>query len=251
MHEWLPSKIIPCLAPLFRLLSSVYWALLSNGLFHLVVLETCFNKPLSSNITIYSVSQKSWWDFKWLNCCNETRHTHKQVELEMDGGQTVAQATWPRWHSLAEWFIQEANSSKEVHHVLWLAKFQSVTQEWHEYRCVFNKEPPHKNSIRCWDRQLKETGSLVDKQHSGTLSISDELENIRNSFICSLKKSAHKCARELGLSKTTVHRVLKKRFTGYKFQLLHAIHPGDNHKRYTLLWIFLMKLTRTSSFYIV
>jgi hypothetical protein len=27
---------------------------------------------------------------------------------------------------------------------------------------------------------------------------------------------------------------LKKRlrFTGYKLQLLHAIHPGDNHKRY-------------------
>jgi hypothetical protein len=43
-----------------------------------------------------------------------------------------------------------------------------------------------------------------------------------------------KCARELGLPKTTVHRVLKKslRFTGYKLQLLHAIRPGDNRKRY-------------------
>jgi hypothetical protein len=41
------------------------------------------------------------------------------------------------------------------------------------------------------------------------------------------------CNRELGLPKTTVHRVLKKRlrFTGYKLQLLHAIRPGDTHKR--------------------
>jgi hypothetical protein len=39
--------------------------------------------------------------------------------------------------------------------------------------------------------------------------------------------------------------------TGYKLQLLHAIRPGANRKTYDLLRIFLMKLPRTSSFYIV
>jgi hypothetical protein len=84
-------------------------------------------------------------------------------------------------------------------------------------------------------RSLKETGRLLDKQHSGRPSVSDEsVENTRNSFIRSPKKSVRKCVRELGLPKTTVHRVLKKRlrFTGYKLQLLHTIRPGDNHKRY-------------------
>jgi hypothetical protein len=38
----------------------------------------------------------------------------------------------------------------------------------------------------------------------------------------------------VGISKTTVHRVLKKRlrFTGYELQLLHVIRPGNNRKRY-------------------
>jgi hypothetical protein len=48
MNGCLTKWIIPCLAPLFRLLGSVFRALLSNGLFQLVP-ATCFNKPLSSN----------------------------------------------------------------------------------------------------------------------------------------------------------------------------------------------------------
>jgi hypothetical protein len=98
---------------------------------------------------------------------------------------------------------------------------------------VFNKEPPHENSIRRWDKQLKETGSLLDKQRSGRPSVSDgSVKNIRRSFIRGPKKSVRKCALQLGLPKTTVHRVLKKHLLiyliGYKLQLLHAIRPGDN-----------------------
>jgi hypothetical protein len=79
-------------------------------------------------------------------------------------------------------------------------------------------------------------GSLLDQQHSGRPSLSDEsVENIWNSFICSPKKSVRKCARELGLSKTTSWSFEKKKclwFSGYKLQLLHAIHPGNNRKTY-------------------
>ncbi|GBM12225.1 hypothetical protein AVEN_21028-1 [Araneus ventricosus] len=48
------------------------------------------------------------------------------------------------------------------------------------------------------------------------------------------KKSVCECAQELGLPKTTVHKVLKKRlhFSGYKLQLLHAIKPADRPKRF-------------------
>jgi hypothetical protein len=100
---------------------------------------------------------------------------------------------------------------------------------------VFNEEPPHESNIRRWQRQLKETGSLLDKQRPGRPFVSDEsVENIRNSFICSPKKSVRKCARELRHPKTTVHSFEKKSilFAGYKLQLLHAICPGDNRKRY-------------------
>jgi hypothetical protein len=130
---------------------------------------------------------------------------------------------------------RDGDGSKESAVCFVACKFESVTQVRREYRRVFNEEPPHENSIRRWDRQLKEAGSLLDKQRSGRSSVSDEtVENIRNNFIRSPKKSVRKCARELGLSKTTVHRVLKKSlcFTGYKLQLLYTIRPGGNLKRY-------------------
>jgi hypothetical protein len=78
----------------------------------------------------------------------------------------------------------------------------------------------------------------MDSQRSGRPSISDEsVKNIRNSFILTPEKSVRKCAQELGLSRTTAHRVLRKylRFTGYKLQLLNAIRPGDHNKRYRSL----------------
>jgi hypothetical protein len=49
MNGYLAKQISPCLAPIFRFLGSVYWSVLSNGLFQLVAPETCFNKPLSNN----------------------------------------------------------------------------------------------------------------------------------------------------------------------------------------------------------
>jgi hypothetical protein len=91
---------------------------------------------------------------------------------------------------------------RKVKCVLWLAKFESVTQVRREYRHVFNEEPSHESSIRHWERGLKEMGSLLDKQHSGRASLSDEsVENIQNTFIHSLKKSVRKCAQELELPK--------------------------------------------------
>jgi transcriptional regulator GlxA family with amidase domain len=59
-----------------------------------------------------------------------------------------------------------AKVQRKVHCVLWFAKFESVTQVRREYRRVFNEEPQHENSIRRCDRQLKETGSLLDRQRS-------------------------------------------------------------------------------------
>jgi hypothetical protein len=67
-----------------------------------------------------------------------------------------------------------ATVQKKVQCVLWLAKFESVTQVRREYRYVFNEEPPHQSNIPRWERQLKETGSLLDKRRSGSPSVSDE-----------------------------------------------------------------------------
>ncbi|KAJ4452292.1 hypothetical protein ANN_03812 [Periplaneta americana] len=77
---------------------------------------------------------------------------------------------------------------------------------------VFNGELPHENNIRRWNRQLKETGSLLEKNR---IDRHDEtVEAIRRAFLQSPKKSVRKCVRQLGLPKITVHRAL----TPYKLQ---------------------------------
>jgi hypothetical protein len=64
-----------------------------------------------------------------------------------------------------------ATVQRNVQCVMWPAKFESVTQVRPEYKRVFNEEPLCENNIRRWDRQLKETGSLPDKQCSGAIGV--------------------------------------------------------------------------------
>jgi hypothetical protein len=66
----------------------------------------------------------------------------------------VSNVTLTRRVSYTRWRLLQ----RKVQCVLWLAKFESVTQVRREYRRVFDDELPHENSIRRWDRQLKETG---------------------------------------------------------------------------------------------
>ncbi|XP_066105977.1 glycoprotein Xg isoform X2 [Saccopteryx bilineata] len=44
---------------------------------------------------------------------------------------------------------------------------QPVTKVQREYRRVYNEAPPHRNHMTRWDKQLKETGSLVEEPRSG------------------------------------------------------------------------------------
>ncbi|PSN35296.1 Fructosamine-3-kinase [Blattella germanica] len=73
---------------------------------------------------------------------------------------------------------------RKVQCVLWLAKFESVTRVQREYRRVYNEVPPHRNNINRWDKQLKETGSLLDQKRSGRPSVSDEsVDAIRDTYL--------------------------------------------------------------------
>ncbi|PSN43113.1 hypothetical protein C0J52_10479, partial [Blattella germanica] len=105
----------------------------------------------------------------------------------------------------------------------------SVTRVQREYRRVYNEVPPHRNNINRWDKQLKETGSLLDQKRCGRPSDSDEsVDAIRDTYLRSPKKSVCACARKLQLKKTTVC------FTDYRLQLLHAIKETDKPKRFEL-----------------
>jgi hypothetical protein len=58
-----------------------------------------------------------------------------------------------------------------------------------------------------------QTGCLCKQKSSGLpLTAEDDVERIRASFLHSPKKSTGTAAKELSMSKTTVWRVLRKRF---------------------------------------
>lgn len=57
---------------------------------------------------------------------------------------------------------------------------ESVTRIRREFHGVLNEELPHENNIRDWDRQLKETRSLLEEKRTGRPSVNDEtVEDIR------------------------------------------------------------------------
>ncbi|XP_021913745.1 uncharacterized protein LOC110826920 [Zootermopsis nevadensis] len=98
---------------------------------------------------------------------------------------------------------------RKVQCVLWLAKFESVTLVRREYRSVFNEEPPHENNIRRWDKQLKETGSLLKQSRPGRPSVSnDTIEAVRASYLRSPKKSVRKCSSYVKVRQESV-RILR------------------------------------------
>ncbi|PNF27666.1 hypothetical protein B7P43_G14706 [Cryptotermes secundus] len=101
--------------------------------------------------------------------------------------------------------------------------------------CVsFNIQLPTSKSIYRWNKQFDETGSLCKGKSPGRLRVSEEnVERIRVSFERSPMKSTRSASREVGLSQTTVWRVLRRRlvYRPYHLQLVQALRADGKVKR--------------------
>lgn len=135
--------------------------------------------------------------------------------------------------------------------VLLLAEFKSVISVQRAFQREYRKDPPHENNIRRWFKQFEETGSVQKQKSSGRPSVSDEkVELIRQSAIRSPKKSIPRRSLELGIPKTTIHKVLHKRLKlhAYKIQLLQELKPDDGAKRFNFAVEMLNKIDENQSF---
>lgn len=118
--------------------------------------------------------------------------------------------------------------------VLWYAEFKSIIKVQREFRRVYNKAAPDSKRIKAWHTQFLNTGS-VEKRHGGGRRVSDEhVENVREAFQRSPRKSIRQASRELQMPRTTVHHVLRKRLHlyAYKVQIMQALQPEDKPQRY-------------------
>ncbi|GFT41569.1 DUF4817 domain-containing protein [Nephila pilipes] len=78
---------------------------------------------------------------------------------------------------------------RKVQCVLWLTKFESVTKVQCDYRRVYKEKLQLRNNIIRWVKQLKDTGSLLDKPRSGRPLVNDKsVEAIRKRYLKSPKK---------------------------------------------------------------
>ena len=75
---------------------------------------------------------------------------------------------------------------------------------------------------------------MLQQRGGGRPSVSDEhIEDIREAFQRSPRKSIRRASLELNIPKTTLHRVVRKRLHlyAYKLQLVQALQPNDKPRR--------------------
>jgi hypothetical protein len=81
------------------------------------------------------------------------------------------------------------------------------------FRAKYAKDRPTDKTIRVWYKQFTESGCLCKQKSSGSpLTTEDDVERFRVSLLHSPRKSTGTAVKELSMSKTTVWRVLRKRF---------------------------------------
>lgn len=113
------------------------------------------------------------------------------------------------------------------------SKCESTIQVKQQFNQRFIKQSPRQKIFE-WHRKFVETGFICKKISLGRHRTSEDDQLIQGSFSRSPAKSKANASIELGLPKTTLWRVLKKRLNlkPYKLPLLHALCPNDHNKRY-------------------
>lgn len=126
------------------------------------------------------------------------------------------------------------NAREKAQCVEWYIQSKSDIAVQRTFRRRYGRRPPSRNSIRAWYDKFMLTGSLQHLKGNGRPKIQNELiENVQQLFLHDPRKSVRCAARELNLSKSSIHRILKKNLNmkAYKLQILQQITPDDKLKR--------------------
>lgn len=127
-----------------------------------------------------------------------------------------------------------ATPQEKAQCVIWFIQSSSVITVQRNYRREYGGVAPTNKTILNWYNQFRETGSVLKGKSPGRPSVSEQnVERIRTSCTRSPKKSLARRSLELGIPKSTVYKVVRKRLKlrAYKIQLLHEIKITDKVKR--------------------
>jgi len=113
---------------------------------------------------------------------------------------------------------------------------RSVIIVQRQFRTEFGKQPPSDNSIRRWYAQFQETGCACKRKSTGRPSVTEEqVEQVRQAFIRSPRKSTVRGSTELGIPQPGVWCILRNRLKlkPYRLMLLQNLQLDDHLRRMT------------------
>jgi hypothetical protein len=100
-----------------------------------------------------------------------------------------------------------------------------------EFRIHPNCAVPSAHDIKTWVRNFEATGSTLKKKGGSvkTVRTPKNIAVVREAIERSPNRSAHHHTVSLGLSETSIRRILHKdlHFYLYKIQVTHALHERD------------------------
>ena len=117
--------------------------------------------------------------------------------------------------------------------VLEYARAQSNKSMQGAFSRKFNKNAPTGKQIWAWHKKFKEEDCLCRAKGSGRPPVSEDIVNqVRETFAQSPRKSVRRASLETQTSRTTLWRVVRKclRMTPYKLQLIQALKTDDREK---------------------
>jgi hypothetical protein len=142
---------------------------------------------------------------------SEVYVSHMERNSSYSSFDRMRNPTPPLQPSLGPWRYKEkmATPEQKAFCVLQFAKHESVASVLRAFRRQFQSDPQSANSIRRWYQQFQTAGCLYKGKSAGYPRVSEEsVERVRQSFLCSPKKSVRHASRELETSSMTVWRVL-------------------------------------------
>ncbi|PNF19367.1 hypothetical protein B7P43_G06707 [Cryptotermes secundus] len=111
--------------------------------------------------------------------------------------------------------------------VFWFEETESATQVQRKFCTQYRKEPPSRPTVYSWHKNFVQTGCSVRLARP---RVSDAtVEQIRESFVRSARKSTRRATRETGNPNVTVWRVLRKslHLKAYKLSIVQHLTDSD------------------------
>lgn len=136
--------------------------------------------------------------------------------------------------------------------ILWFHESKSVVTVQRRFHLEYsNRRPPSKDTIKCWYQQFKDTGNVEHRKGTGRPSTSTEdVDHVWEAFMRNPSTLTCRASLQLGISRTTVMRILHKRLKlhPYKVQLLHELKPNDKPKHFDFAMHILNKIDEDNSY---